>query len=306
MKLYAPKYYKDFKCIADKCDHSCCIGWEIDVDDATMKKYRSLENGYGGEIKKSIDTCDTPHFKLCGGDRCPHLNEKGLCRIILNVGEDYLCDICREHPRFYNDTSRGREVGIGIACEEACRIVLTADNYCNMVEISDVGSDDVEKDACDFDATKEREKVYALLSDRAIPYGKRLDKISREYGVSLDILNDGGWIELFSLLEYLDESHKAHFTDFSPFCNVDSKLDVYLERLLAYFVFRHCTEAENIEDFTLSLGFCLVLERLIASLALKYEASGVEDLIVPARIVSEELEYSEENTESIKLEFAFR
>ena len=27
-----------------------------------------------------------------------------LCRIILNLGEDALCDICREHPRFYNFT----------------------------------------------------------------------------------------------------------------------------------------------------------------------------------------------------------
>ena len=31
MKLYAPKYYNEFKCIADKCTHSCCVGWEIDM-----------------------------------------------------------------------------------------------------------------------------------------------------------------------------------------------------------------------------------------------------------------------------------
>ena len=40
MKLFAPKYYGSFKCIADKCEHSCCIGWEIDIDDTTLKKYR--------------------------------------------------------------------------------------------------------------------------------------------------------------------------------------------------------------------------------------------------------------------------
>ena len=28
-----PDYYKEFQCIADQCEHSCCIGWEIDVDD---------------------------------------------------------------------------------------------------------------------------------------------------------------------------------------------------------------------------------------------------------------------------------
>ena len=25
MKLFAPKYYKNFVCIADRCRHSCCI-----------------------------------------------------------------------------------------------------------------------------------------------------------------------------------------------------------------------------------------------------------------------------------------
>ena len=39
MKLYAPAYYKNFKCIADKCEHSCCVGWEIDIDKETLDKY---------------------------------------------------------------------------------------------------------------------------------------------------------------------------------------------------------------------------------------------------------------------------
>ena len=35
MKLYAPGYYKRFACIASKCRHSCCVGWEIDIDPET-------------------------------------------------------------------------------------------------------------------------------------------------------------------------------------------------------------------------------------------------------------------------------
>ena len=114
MKLRAPKYYLDFACIADRCKHSCCIGWEIDVDKLTMAKYSALTGGYGEDIKKSI--CgDPPHFALRQDDRCPHLDERGLCRIICNLGEGYLCDICREHPRFYNSTAHGREAGLGIS-----------------------------------------------------------------------------------------------------------------------------------------------------------------------------------------------
>ena len=105
MKLIAPDYYPDFACIAGACGHSCCVGWEIDIDEHTLKRYKRLKDGYGAVIAGSIAMDDTPHFRLGSHDRCPHLDERGLCRIILNVGEDYLCDICREHPRFYNFTS---------------------------------------------------------------------------------------------------------------------------------------------------------------------------------------------------------
>ena len=102
MKLYAPSYYKDFVCIADKCQHSCCIGWEIDIDDESARKYATLDTDYGQCINSSIDFDDIPHFRLGDDERCPHLADSGLCNIICELGEDFLCDICREHPRFYN------------------------------------------------------------------------------------------------------------------------------------------------------------------------------------------------------------
>ena len=32
---------------------------------------------------------------------CPLLNEKGLCKVVLELGEEGLCDTCHMHPRFY-------------------------------------------------------------------------------------------------------------------------------------------------------------------------------------------------------------
>ena len=92
MKLYAPEYYSDFVCIADKCRHSCCIGWEIDVDPLSMEKYSAIVHPYGQTVRDSIDiNSDTPHFITDDEDRCPHLDSHGLCRMILNLGEDSLC-----------------------------------------------------------------------------------------------------------------------------------------------------------------------------------------------------------------------
>lgn len=292
MKLRAPEYYKHFKCIADKCSHSCCIGWEIDVDEDTAEKYASLTDGYGKEIAKSIEWGDTPHFKLCENDRCPHLDERGLCRIISNLGEDYLCHICREHPRFYNDTPHGKEVGIGMSCEEAARLILSSDGYLNIEEIGE--ADDVENEFF-FDPLPLRERIYSLLSDRSLPYSQRLQAISDGLEISLDVIDRHS---LIGSLEYLDEGHKALFYHFSSEFETPKEFDLPLERALAYFIYRHCSSAWDEEEFRAALGFSLFCERLICSLSV----SGV-NIHEAARIVSEELEYSEDNTERIKNEF---
>lgn len=299
MKLYAPKYYKDFHCIADKCRHSCCIGWEIDVDDDALKKYDAEKQSYGEIIRKSIDRDITPHFRLSQDERCPHLGSSGLCNIILNLGEDYLCHICREHPRFYNDTTRGKEVGIGMSCEEACRIILSSDHYNEIIEVDETGG---EPDELEFDVLPHREKLYLILSDESLPYTEKLSLISKEYKVSPSSLPDGDWREILSSLEYLSEDDKELFSCYSSNLSTPKELEKPLERALAYFIYRHASAAYDEDELRSAIGFCLFSERLLCSLARSYQTHPFTDL---ARIVSEELEYSEENTEALKIEFSF-
>ena len=293
MKIFAPKYYKKFACIADRCTHSCCIGWEIDIDPDTMSKYSALSGGYGEQIKKSI--CgDVPHFALCEDDSCPHLDSRGICRIICELGEGYLCDICREHPRFYNDTARGREAGLGLSCEEACRIILSSDDYREMTLI---GEDNEENDIF-FDSTAEREKIFAILSDRGSDYHERLEKIAEMYDISPERLAADEWREIISNLEYLDDAHRELFLGYSSKAS-RSEIEKVLERALAYFIYRHASAAENEEEFRAAVGFSLFCEQLLASIATK------ETIHNCARIISEEIEYSEDNTDTIKTEFLF-
>ena len=116
MNTHFPDYYKDFKCIAGKCRHTCCAGWEIDVDEESAARFKDhpdiMEHIEGNSIILKED------------ERCPFLLDNGLCDMILKHGEDFLCDICTEHPRFYNDYGDHIEGGIGLVCEEACRVVL--------------------------------------------------------------------------------------------------------------------------------------------------------------------------------------
>ncbi len=301
MKLYAPEYYKSFKCIADKCKHSCCIGWEIDIDSNTFEKYRSLSHPYGSNILESIDTTEIPHFKLTCGERCPHLNKSGLCNIIFNVGESYLCDICREHPRFYNSVGNRMEVGLGMACEEACRIILSSDNYNIFSEINE--SDD-EEDYWEFNALELRGKLYNILSNPSLNRTEKLTEISNNICVSPCDISDDEWKEIIDSLEYLNESHKTLFSAYSSNSCVSNDLEKILERVLAYFIFRHCSSAKDEDEFRNALGFCLFCEQLLASLLVLKNPKSMEEIIPLAVAVSEEIEYSEDNTEAIIFEFS--
>lgn len=295
MKLFAPKYYSEFTCIADRCRHSCCVGWEIDIDADTMDKYASLCHPYGEAVRNSIDNTDTPHFRLGRGDRCPHLDEHGLCRIICEIGEDCLCDICREHPRFYNYNSRGCFVGLGLSCEEACRIILGSDSYCDFTVIGELTE---EAETNDFDAIAEIEKLYTVLSDQTVTYAERLKNIASLYSLPFEFAAEAR-AELLSSLEYLDASHESLFIN-APKASFAPDKNIICERVLAYFIFRHCSAASDEFEFRAALGFALFCENLFRALA-----AESEDIFDLARIISEELEYSEDNTESIKTEFIF-
>ena len=291
MKLYAPNYYKSFTCIADKCEHSCCIGWEIGVDDVTLKRYECLGGGYGDAVRSSISYDGDPHFTLCADDRCPHLNGNGLCKIILNLGEGYLCDICREHPRFYNYTDVA-EVGLGMSCPEAARIILSSSDYRSTEEVGEVVADG----EIAFNGRVMRGTVYSTLGDRSLCYGDRLAKIYGDYGISVG--DDAAWLKKLSDLEYLDDRHKSLFMKYSSACR-PAGVDQYLERFLAYLIYRHCTEAFDAEDFALRLSFCLFCERLAASLIVSEGATSLGEIVKLMSSISEELEYSEENTEAL-------
>ena len=32
--------YQDFQCIADRCPKTCCAGWQIEIDEETLERYR--------------------------------------------------------------------------------------------------------------------------------------------------------------------------------------------------------------------------------------------------------------------------
>ncbi len=125
--------YSEFTCKADKCKHSCCRGWEIDIDEDTLEYYKGLDSELGCEIRQNIDWGEEPFFKLTPDERCPFLKDSGLCKIIEELGEEGLCDICRLHPRFFESVNDHNLAGVGLSCEKAAELLFEKDSLNFMI-----------------------------------------------------------------------------------------------------------------------------------------------------------------------------
>ena len=286
-----PNYYDKFKCIADKCRHNCCIGWEIDIDEETMNFYNFLDTPMGGRIRECIEG-DEPHFILVKDDRCPFLNEKGLCDIISECGEDALCDICTLHPRFKNFYSTFEETGLGLCCEEAARIILSEKDKLylpmpdNMTEEEEI-------------FLVIRNKIFSLLQDRNLSIKERFSALAEEAGIKFEF-SLKNLCEFYLSLERLDDSWTDELMELKEFSFdekifEDEKFALPFEQLGCYFIFRHFGN-EAYED---GINFMLLSCYLIGALWAKHKDADIVKMADTVRMYSAEIEYSEENTELV-------
>ena len=134
MKYHKPAFFDQFHCIGSACTDTCCAGWEIEVDETTAEGYLAEKGEFGNRLRQEIGTEPGEYFFKLKNNRCPFLNKENLCDIFINLGEDRLCDICREHPRFYNWFGDYTEVGLGLCCEEAERLLFSDDKPLTFIE----------------------------------------------------------------------------------------------------------------------------------------------------------------------------
>ena len=204
VKIVVPDYYKDFRCIAANCKHNCCIGWEIDVDEIALAKYRCVSGAFGERLRAGIvEEGESACFRLDAQERCPFLNARNLCDIILTFGEDALCDICAEHPRFRNFFSDREELGIGLCCEAACRLILGREEKVSF--LTDGTSEENEcpsEEECVFYAM--REKAFALVQDRGMSISARVENILDFFAAPMPNRTIAEWARIFLDLERLD------------------------------------------------------------------------------------------------------
>ncbi len=302
-EIYVPTYYGKFKCIAERCRQSCCINWEIPIDDGALSKYEKIP-----EIAATIaHDEDCAHFKLCENGRCPHLNEDGLCNIIISHGESSLADICRRHPRFYNLVDSRIEAGLGIVCREACRFILECEEPFSLSREVVVGEDfSYLKHALseDFSATAARSRIFSVIRG-ASSFTEVITALRQEFMLPI-IKEPDEWLLYLSEFEILDEEWQDRLQltlNTNVPKSVENMFDTYYLRLLAYFVYRHVSAATSPDNLRARLGFSILSAEMIKHIFSRSGGKTLDDLIDVAREYSLEIEYSEENTAELIFEF---
>jgi len=128
-----PAYLKEFRCIGPACEDNCCIGWDVEFDKKSYKKYMKVTDQELGQLFQKYvrpnrfsfsSEVDYAKVSLTKNKRCPFLDGGNLCRIQAKLGEDYLSNVCATYPRYTNEIDGILEHSANMSCPEAARLAL--------------------------------------------------------------------------------------------------------------------------------------------------------------------------------------
>ena len=292
MKEYILNYYPKFSCIKGGCKHSCCAGWEINIDGDTLDFYKEQET-FKEELKKGINFRKAK-FKL-KNKRCAFLNKEGLCDIIINLGEDALCQVCTDHPRFRSFFSDRMETGIGFCCEEATRIILSSTEKIGLIKTSD----DLDERTLDFNEQKIlefRNEFISVIQDREKPINDRVKRLLELSNAKVEKEDFKRIKRLFLSFERVEKAWGENLKLIKNFnCEIKTEFAIKAEHFLTNFAFRHFSTAEDTFEVR-GIAVAGVISLFLVNTILETKKSfEFENFVEIFRSYSTEVEYSNKN-----------
>jgi len=307
MRILVPDYYKDFKCLAGSCQHSCCTGWEVDIDRDTLAYYRTVDGEIGQKLKDSIATDgETTYFCMTEDKKCPFLNENGLCDIMIELGPDKVSQICDDHPRFRNFYSDRTEIGLGLSCEAVAPMIVSKQDKTQLLCIED-GEELLWEGECDF--LDLRDDIFDILQNREKAIDARIDDMLNMCDVSIPEKSPAWWADILYGLEKLEDSRDCYL-DMLKSAAPDEMLlpdkpeiQIALEQLAIYFVYRHLTDGLDDDMLPERIAFAAFSTRLISwIIAVMYNRNNgitAEQMAEICRVYSSEIEYNPDNVQAL-------
>lgn len=178
MQITFPSYYKKFSCIADQCPDTCCAGWQIMIDEKSLKKYQQFHGVFRNRLHNDIDWKEQAFRQY--DHRCAFLNDKNLCDLYTEAGPNMLCDTCRRYPRHIEEYEGLREISLSLSCPHAARIILSQEKPVRFRTVEKSSSEEMYDDFDYFLFTAlmdTRDYLLDTLQDRSVPVSYRIAKL---------------------------------------------------------------------------------------------------------------------------------
>ena len=310
MNRYTFNNVVNFKCVDKACKKSCCKLWQIKIDKKSLNKYKDLAKSDGRFIT-NVDY-DLSAFKMSRHGDCKFLNKDGLCDLILDYGDGALCNTCKTHPRFKSFFKGAVECGVGLSCEEGARLILGAKDKLKLVKektgkkisLTCQLKENPQLTPFEKGMLKFRRKAISIAQDRRLKISQRVDGLLLLSKTDIKRKGLNFWLNLVSDLERLDTDSNYFYKrlissnlDYDKLNVDDESMQIAYEQLLSYFLFRHIPKSRDYTDLYLFTSLAVALFYLVVS--------GVycgEKFDNSARIISTEIEYSEENIDEILIQ----
>lgn len=152
MRYTKPQYFDKFRCAADRCPDTCCAGWQIVIDEESLKRYwqyRDTKGSFGSRLSNGIDWQESCFLQHRG--RCTLLREDNLCELVVECGGNALCETCGRYPRHVEEFEGLREWSLSLSCPEAARMILEDEEPFRLLVEQDEEQDPLEEEFEDFD-----------------------------------------------------------------------------------------------------------------------------------------------------------
>ena len=305
MKHIYPTYYKKFKCIADKCPDSCCKDWDVVVDEESECFYNSVNTEFGEKIRSlTVTDNDGDRIFVSQNGKCPFWNKDMLCDIYINLGEEHLCETCKNFPRITQDYTDFVEHTLSLACPEGARLILEEEN--DYSEFDNFIYNESDK-LMDF-LLKARAKTSKIFKDRKLSFAQRLKealRYNKDIQNSLDEIfesesvSDLSYIfEFHNKLEIMSNEWKEILASASK-NEPDTNHDVEFERLALYYIYRYYLNAID------SYNVLSTIKRIACAYIVLSRCELERDCTRLMQLYSKEVEHSYENSEMLEDEFYF-
>lgn len=219
-----PDYYKEFSCIADKCEDTCCAGWEIVIDKKSLNKYkmalRTADKSMRRRLLTSVKWVQGT-FRQGKDKRCAFLNDHNLCDLYSGLGEKSLCKTCRLYPRHIEEFEDVREVTLSISCPEVARILMNKKDPVHFLEYEKPGEEEYEEyDPFLYSVLADtRDVLIEIAQNREVSMDVRVRMI---HGLAHDIQTRIDRSQLFSCEEVLERyQNERAILHFEKICKRD-------------------------------------------------------------------------------------